>query len=484
MAAIYLKYKRKSNEFFTKGKTYTAEQSTKDKNQILLINDKGIPVSFSMPSLHQYFEESVCCSKSESESTQDIDVAPLELGGFVEIACVKHKVIVDQHGYYFRVSGPDVLPNDFIFRHLEITDKYAYVGNIVKYIVNSGIFPYVKSLKDLAKVANQLDKDYKEKFAIQKVDVTSPKLGESIILGSTEYCLKQNDYGFFLFNIQKGWERNSKMFEELGISDKCSYVSEIIGYKCGEGIFPTVKSLEDLIKVIAQLKKDYEEKSKNAEAETPKPTFKIGDWVIFDVEKAKGTRFYTSVWNKPYVLQISGMLSGHPQFSKERMIAAGCDDSILSSTCGNSVTLFRHATPEEIEKATKPKVETPKKESIPIGSYVVITEASGILESQDKVGQVLKLIAINPLSDAKYICEDVFGRYNWTKGDFLSDYGVTTSAKSCCKEVRLATEDDITFVKRDLKSQERSVTQSTFLQGEIKSDVPKKVSFRDFLKSL
>ena len=84
---------------------------------------------------------------------------------------------------------------------------------------------------------------------------------------------------------------NEKVFEVLNITDKHAYVSSIVGYNCPYGNFPTVKSIEDLNKVIqALLELEARQRVEKApKAVEPKPNTQKNKWdkgtfVLFLVE--------------------------------------------------------------------------------------------------------------------------------------------------------------------------------------------------------
>lgn len=78
-----------------------------------------------------------------------------------------------------------------------------------------------------------------------------------------------------------------------------------------------------------------------------KPKFKVGDWVVFEVEKARKLGLSNSFWCKDVVLQIDKITSYGLIFDAKKL---GGD-----STCGNDPRCFRKALPHEIPSQ---KVET------------------------------------------------------------------------------------------------------------------------------
>lgn len=96
--------------------------------------------------------------------------------------------------------------------------------------------------------------------------------------------------------------------------------------------------------------KYYESGGKNISGMTTKTEsstskFKVGDWVVFLVDKARGTGLYTDCWNKPYVLQVNYVASDSLQFTGKEMTSVGYK---TTDSASNNANLFRHATPSEI----------------------------------------------------------------------------------------------------------------------------------------
>jgi len=101
--------------------------------------------------------------------------------------------------------------------------------------------------------------------------------------------------------------------------------------------------------------------------ETPKTVdFKVGDWVVFEVDKCFGDLSYckTVAWDRDMVLQIEGFETrgGNPKFTAKQMQNRyphhnwGSFDGVNSYDIGNTVSLFRHAyswvIPSETTKDT------------------------------------------------------------------------------------------------------------------------------------
>jgi hypothetical protein len=81
--------------------------------------------------------------------------------------------------------------------------------------------------------------------------------------------------------------------------------------------------------------------------------FKVEDWVVFDVEKAKDWENgagYTDTWNAPHVLKIDGVGERNLQFKGEQ------HPYRQGQSFSNYKELFRKATPEEIKKAQTIKI--------------------------------------------------------------------------------------------------------------------------------
>jgi hypothetical protein len=73
------------------------------------------------------------------------------------------------------------------------------------------------------------------------------------------------------------------------------------------------------------------------------PKFKVGQWVVFNPEIAKTIGYYTSFWNKPYVLRITDLSDYTLHFSCDQHPEAG------RASFSNHYKCFRPATPQEIE---------------------------------------------------------------------------------------------------------------------------------------
>lgn len=74
---------------------------------------------------------------------------------------------------------------------------------------------------------------------------------------------------------------------------------------------------------------------------------KVGDWVVFMPEKAKEIGYYTSTWNKPFVLKIDEMGPNGPRFHYDTCIKAGMKPA-LNNYCSNDIRCFRKAESWEI----------------------------------------------------------------------------------------------------------------------------------------
>jgi hypothetical protein len=77
------------------------------------------------------------------------------------------------------------------------------------------------------------------------------------------------------------------------------------------------------------------------------PEFHEGEYVRFDVEKARGTNLYTFCWSKPYVLKIYAVSGDNLEFTQGNMIIAGYGNC-LSSGASNAKYLFHKLTEKEI----------------------------------------------------------------------------------------------------------------------------------------
>lgn len=152
-------------------------------------------------------------------------------------------------------------------------------------------------------------------------------------------------------------------------------------------------------------------KLENVEPYLPKKQeeFKVGDWVVFDVEKAKRTDNYTDCWNKSYVLQISTIDDNSLTFSREEMKRVGY--TAITPSCSNNRDFFRKAESHEI-----PKVKVDKeglleeaKRRYPIGTKFKLPHLTGkycTVKSHDlydltfsnrSTGNIAKELAINLL---------------------------------------------------------------------------------------
>ena len=155
MAAIYLKYKRKSDEFFTNGKIYAGEDS-KEGSHVLLITNKGNRTSLCKKSLSNYFQ----VMTSPVEISKDNSI--LKVNDAVIFGNLKYIVRSSCECYFLGLFSSN--NNDAIFNLLEIEDKYGYVTKVIGTIPRHGIFPEVSSLEGLTKIVHALQNDYKSKF--------------------------------------------------------------------------------------------------------------------------------------------------------------------------------------------------------------------------------------------------------------------------------------------------------------------------------
>ena len=93
---------------------------------------------------------------------------------------------------------------------------------------------------------------------------------------------------------------------------------------------------------------------KKIQEENKQPEFKVGDIVVFQSEKAKGTAFWTDTWNKDHILKVTSVSDATLNFSQEEMVKVSSNNV---NGGGNGKHLFRLATPEEIEEYNnKPKI--------------------------------------------------------------------------------------------------------------------------------
>jgi len=111
-----------------------------------------------------------------------------------------------------------------------------------------------------------------------------------------------------------------------------------------------VHHIKDTSIVTFQLPNQWEEALKFMEEnmeiwkELQIPDFKVGDWVVFNVEKAKEMNLYTNFWNKSHILKIDEINNNSLSFNNSNL-----------SNLSNHIKLFRLATPVEIE-SVQPKI--------------------------------------------------------------------------------------------------------------------------------
>lgn len=112
------------------------------------------------------------------------------------------------------------------------------------------------------------------------------------------------------------------------------------------------------------------------------PQFKAGDWVVFDVKKAKKVGLSTETWNKNHILKVSSVFPAINQ-NLQNLDFKGFENphSTLCnhSSFGNRSDMFRFATKEEVEEATKPKEFTLLYKGLPIkfnGDKIVFPRCS------------------------------------------------------------------------------------------------------------
>jgi hypothetical protein len=100
--------------------------------------------------------------------------------------------------------------------------------------------------------------------------------------------------------------------------------------------------------------------------------FKVGDWVKFDVEKARGTKNFTPCWNESHILQIIEIPEGTSIYcSVDFPLINGYKTS--GKTISNNKNNFIKATDEEIKKELERR-EKLKFPQITIGGYKGVFE--------------------------------------------------------------------------------------------------------------
>ena len=86
-----------------------------------------------------------------------------------------------------------------------------------------------------------------------------------------------------------------------------------------------------------------------SELKNKEEEFKVGDWVVFEVEKARKLRLSNSFWCKDMVLQIDQIFNGGLRFDAKKV------NPTNTGKCSNDIKCFRKALPHEIPSQ---KVET------------------------------------------------------------------------------------------------------------------------------
>lgn len=88
---------------------------------------------------------------------------------------------------------------------------------------------------------------------VSKLEIpTTFNLDSSVIFrfNTGEYLKYKVNYGWFLSEKYGG---NERIFTVLGIENKYEFIENVIGYCPNGGIFPTVRTIEDLKKVVKAL---------------------------------------------------------------------------------------------------------------------------------------------------------------------------------------------------------------------------------------
>jgi hypothetical protein len=83
--------------------------------------------------------------------------------------------------------------------------------------------------------------------------VDTYNVGDEVILKDISHEVCGTDYKYYLNN---NCGSNKEIFSKCGITDETSYIEKIVGYKSIYGIFPCVKTIEDLNLVINALKNE------------------------------------------------------------------------------------------------------------------------------------------------------------------------------------------------------------------------------------
>jgi hypothetical protein len=135
------------------------------------------------------------------------------------------------------------------------------------------------------------------------------------------------------------------------------------------------------------------------------PEFHEGEYVRFDVEKARGTNLYTFCWSKPYVLKIYAVSGDNLEFTQGNMIIAGYGNC-LSSGASNAKYLFHKLTE--------------KKSSLILTKQKCQQEYMNTLEVQPSPVPQRKPSQYQKISSSKFTSQHVLNGRNELKRNCLS----------------------------------------------------------------
>jgi hypothetical protein len=79
---------------------------------------------------------------------------------------------------------------------------------------------------------------------------------QTVIINESQYTVKGEQKEWYL---DHPFNSNDQIFKNLGIGDKYHFVSSIVGYKVDRGVFPEVKTLGDIEKVVKALQEYKDE---------------------------------------------------------------------------------------------------------------------------------------------------------------------------------------------------------------------------------